>query len=258
MFRAALARFKREFEMGRVVEHESVVRYLDFQTVPDALLLIQEDFGGVVLEHAIPPEGMDIGLFLDLAIQLAAALAAIHARGVVHAAIRPSSILVNLKARSAKLAAFGYAFRFHRDSPSGATEADFDALAYEAPEQSGRMTRVADYRADLYALGATFYRMLCGEPPFWAQDALAFAHCHVARTPQPLEERRPEVPPVLARIVDKLLAKDPRDRYQGAHGLSADLLRCRRQRDQNLRSHQELGQEDIPARIELTDRRVRP
>src|SRR4051812_22970619 len=85
---SALARCQREFEMGRLVEHESIVRYLAFQTVPDAMLLIQEDFGGVLLEHAIPPQGMDISLFLDLAVQLAAALAAIHARGVVHAAIQ--------------------------------------------------------------------------------------------------------------------------------------------------------------------------
>ena len=251
----ALARCQREYEIGRAIEHESVVRYLDCRSVPGAMVLLQEDFGGVSLENAIVPQGMDIALFLDLAVQLAAALAAIHAHGVIHAALEPRSIFVNLKTRTAKLAAFGDAFRFHHDSPAASTEADLDALAYEAPEQSGRMTRVVDYRADLYALGATFYCMLCGEPPFRAQDALALAHCHIARTQEPLDERRPAVPPVLARIVDKLLAKDPRDRYQGAHGLSADLLRCRSQRDQ--RGHISafvLGQDDIPARVELPDR----
>ncbi|MFS8069176.1 MAG: ATP-binding protein, partial [Byssovorax sp.] len=101
-----------------------------------------------------------------------------------------------------------------------------EMFPYMAPEQTGRTNRPIDHRTDLYSIGVTFYEMLAGELPLVAADALEWVHCHVARAPRPLTDAAPDVPPVLAAIVMKLLAKEADDRYQSARGLKLDLERC--------------------------------
>ena len=83
-----------------------------------------------------------------------------------------------------------------------------------------------DFRADLYSLGVTFYEVLAGMLPFQAADAMGMVHAHLAQIPVPLRQLNPRVPAALSAIVDKLLAKDPDDRYQSADGLRHDLERC--------------------------------
>src|SRR5690606_14279165 len=102
-------------------------------------------------------------------------------------------------------------------------------LAYIAPEQTGRMNRVVDSRADLYSLGASLYQLLTGQPPFAADDPMQLVHCHLARVPEPPHLHNPVVPEALSLIVLKLLAKDADDRYQSAFGLAHDLEQCRAQ-----------------------------
>ncbi|MEV8810473.1 serine/threonine protein kinase, partial [Klebsiella pneumoniae] len=82
-------------------------------------------------------------------------------------------------------------------------------LAYIAPEQTGRVNRSVDYRADFYGLGATFYECLTGRAPFGRGDPLELVHSHIARTPTPASSLNPLVPGVLAAIVARLMAKDP-------------------------------------------------
>ncbi len=84
-----------------------------------------------------------------------------------------------------------------------------------------------DARSDLYSLGVCFYEWLTGRPPFITEDPLELIHSHIARPPQPPAEARPELPEVVSRIVLKLLAKRPEDRYQTALGVQRDLERCR-------------------------------
>jgi serine/threonine protein kinase len=95
-----------------------------------------------------------------------------------------------------------------------------------SPEQTGRTGRSVDWRADLYSLGATFYEMLTGAPPFGERDAVALAHAQIARLVRPPHEINPQVPLILSRIV---LEKEPARRYQTAEAVVADLREAEKQ-----------------------------
>src|SRR6185295_7512652 len=96
-------------------------------------------------------------------------------------------------------------------------------LAYLAPEQTGRMNRMLDCRADLYAFGVTLYELLTGVVPHESLDPLEMVHFHIAGRPTPPHARDPQIPQTLSDIVMKLLAKAPEDRYQSAIGAARDL-----------------------------------
>ncbi|WP_413201342.1 ATP-binding protein, partial [Nostoc piscinale] len=99
-------------------------------------------------------------------------------------------------------------------------------LAYISPEQTGRMNRGIDYRTDFYSLGVTFYELLTGDLPFPSHDPMELLHSHIAKLPQKLSNKKPDIPQVICNIVMKLMAKNAADRYQSALGLKYDLVNC--------------------------------
>ncbi|MFM0155392.1 MULTISPECIES: AAA family ATPase [Paraburkholderia] len=233
-----------------------------FLTQPHALIeyrgsaaLVLEDPGGVPLS-AIPMGSLALDRFLVMAGSLAAALGALHARGLVHKDIRPANILVNAETGSVALTGFGVASRASGEAPASAlSDVTARALAYLAPEQTGRMNRPVDSRADLYSLGITFYEMLTGEFPYRANSPSEWIHCHIARPPIPVNERASDVPSPLAAIVMRLLAKTAEDRYQTAEGLESDLRRCLDAWEQTGRIDAfPLGAQDAPERLLIPER----
>jgi PAS domain S-box-containing protein len=191
--------------------------------------LILEDQRGLtlnrILETAFGP--MEMGLFLRLAIGLAAALREMHARGLIHKNIKPAHIVVDAVAGRVWLTGFGIASRLRRERQTPVPpETVAGTLAYMAPEQTGRMNRSIDVRSDLYALGVTLYEMATGALPFAASDPMEWVHCHIARQAVSPSERAPDVPATVSTIVMTLLAKTAEDRYQTAAGLEHDLRRC--------------------------------
>ena len=188
--------------------------------------LLLADPGGEPLEGLLG-QSLGTGLFLRIACALAAALARLHAQGIVHKDIKPANVLVNLRTGAVHLMGFGIATRLPRERHAPAAPDDVaGTLAYMAPEQTGRMNRSIDSRSDLYALGVSFYHMLTGVLPFASVDPMELFHCHLARQATPPAERASEVPEPLSAMVMKLLAKAAEDRYQTASGLEADLRRC--------------------------------
>jgi signal transduction histidine kinase len=183
-----------------------------------------------------PGEPLPIERFIQRAMAAAAALASVHAAGLLHRDIRPDNLSEDANG-AIQLSGLGLCVDVHAASALPASDPVFSSLAYMAPEQARRVQRQADQRSDLYALGMTFYEWLAGRLPFTATDAVEWVYCHVARIPPPLTQHRGDIPAPLADLVHRLIAKNPDDRYQSAAGLQRDLAEM-------LRQWQRLG--DIP------------
>ena len=149
-----------------------VVQALALEENAGLPLLVLDDAGPIRLGDRLDRKPMELGAFLPLALRLAETVAVLHARGVVHRDVNPSNVVLDATGEQPTLVDFGTATTFAGVSPDVDALAGSSAgtlagtLAYMAPEQTGRMGRVVDHRADLYALGATYYQMLTGAPPF--------------------------------------------------------------------------------------------
>src|SRR5882724_7332274 len=202
---ATLDRLAREYELKDELEGAWAVRPIELVRDRGRTMLLLEDTGGEPL-HRLLGQPMEVRSFLRLAIAVAAALAQVHRRGLVHKDIKPANILVDRATGAVKLTGFGIASRLPRERQAPAPpESIAGTLAYMAPEQTGRMNRSIDARSDLYALGVTLYQMLTGSLPFTAADPIEWVHCHIARKPAPPAARLPNVPAALSAIVIKLL-----------------------------------------------------
>jgi len=223
---ATLDRLAHEFALRDELNSDWALRPLEMLRDGNGIRLVFADPGGDLLANVLGTP-LDTPTFLELAIAIAAALAAVHQHGLVHKDLKPAHIVIRCAGRPVRLSGFGLASRLPRQRQAPEPpETIAGTLAYMAPEQTGRMNRSIDSRSDLYALGVTFYEMLTGSLPFNATDPMEWIHCHIARRPQPPNERVVSVPLVLSDIVLKLLAKTAEDRYQTAASVEHDLRRC--------------------------------
>ena len=242
---ANLERLKHELDLKPTLQRLPAVEPLGLSTVNGLPALELEDFAGESLERLVNAP-LPVEEFLPLAIAVAAAVADIHACGLIHKDLSPGSILFDPQTRRVKVGNFGAASRVVREQTAAGPERLLEeSLPYVSPEQTGRMNRAVDSRSDLYSLGVVFYQLLTARLPFEASDPIGWVHCHVARKPPAPARFRPSLPLVLSQIVLKLLAKVPDDRYQTAAGLQRDLERCLRQwRETGAIAPFPLGEED--------------
>lgn len=233
-----LAQFKREYAIARRCRHPGVVRPLALELHRGRWAMVHEDIGGLSLDkvlrarmstgHVPVPAGLGLDDFLEIALQLCAALEEVHEQGVIHKDINPSNLVWNGERRLLQLIDFGIASELPHENQGIVSPAALEGtLRYMAPEQTGRMNRQVDYRADFYALGVTFYELLAGQPPFAAEDEMELVHCHIAREPDWSHPALRAVPGRLLAIVQRLLEKNAELRYQSLHGLRSDLDSCR-------------------------------
>ncbi len=212
-----------------------------------------EDCGGVSLDKI--SKDMDLSSFLKIAIRIAEALEEIHKINIIHKDIKPSNIIVNPQSGEVKLIDFGVASRLSRENSFLQSPEHLEGtLRYMSPEQTGRINRFVDYRSDLYSLGATFYEILTGEPPFASLDSMELIHHHIAKIPvSPREKNKSRnIPIELSEIVMKLLAKNAEDRYQSSFGLKKDLEICAAKLDGDDISRDLL--EFVPGKYDISDK----
>lgn len=222
---AAVARFQREMKAVGRLEHPNIVRAMDAGEADGMHYLVMEYVPGVDLSDISRRVGpLPLADACELVRQAALGLQEAHEHGMVHRDIKPSNLILAQPRRkqevpSVKILDLGLALlseAFSPDQPGlTSTGQMMGTLDYMAPEQGGDSHQV-DIRADVYSLGATLYKLLCGEAPFGAAKYDTPVKKLVAlatQEPLPLVERRSDVPAELSAIVQKMLAKEPSQRF---------------------------------------------
>jgi predicted ATPase/signal transduction histidine kinase len=248
---SASARLAAEYDLLAPLALPGVVRVLAFSDGGEGrTALVMQDAGPRTLAQWLTRRPLAPEPFLAVALQLAETLNHLHRHGILHRDVTPANVVVSDDGRLT-LVDFDGAIRLGgRKGIPGRLET---ALPYIAPEETGRVSRLVDHRADLYSLGATFYELLTGAPPFPAEDPVELLHAHLARAP--VRPDRSAVPPVLSDIVLRLLAKMPEARYQSAEALRADLLEAQaRWRASGAIAPFELGLVDLARELPLPEK----
>ena len=182
------------------------------------------------------------------------AIGEIHRHQMIHRGLTPHSILVNPKTLALKICDVGFVSRLDKESQLSPVNI-WGGLKYLSPELTGRTNLDVDYRSDFYSLGIILYELFHGNPPFRSEDPLALLHAHIASMPPALHTINNEVPQPLSTIIQKLLAKDPADRYQSSHGLQADIKQGVNQwQAQGFINNFPLAAHDIPERFLLSQK----
>ncbi len=217
---------RNEFELLRSLSIDGVARARELIREEGQLVLVLEDFEGISLHEWVAGNNPDLASRLHAAIEAARVIGQVHAAGLIHRDINSQNLRYEPLSGQVRLVDFGLATRMaSRQSASHITAALEGNLAYMAPEQTGRMNRSVDYRADWYSFGVTLYELFSGNLPRKSSDPLELVHFHIAGAATPLHERA-DIPRALSSIVAKLMRKAPEERYQSAAGLIADLERC--------------------------------
>jgi serine/threonine-protein kinase len=223
-------RFHAEAQSAASLVHANIVQIHEVGCVEGVHYIAQEYVQGCNLREYLARDGLpDLKLAVKVLCSVAAALHRAAERGIVHRDIKPENIML-AKSGEVKVADFGLARRTQEDALNltqvGQT---MGTPLYMSPEQVEG--KPLDPRSDIYSLGVTSYHMLTGHPPFRGDTALIVAVQHLKSQPERVENKRPDLPPNLCRIVHKMLAKEPGSRYASARDLLRELRGLRAEFD---------------------------
>lgn len=226
-FEEVLARFEREARATAQLKSVHTARIVDVDIVPDGLpYIVMEFLEGVDLETELVNIGpMPFDEAADIVMQVADVMAEAHSLGIVHRDLKPANLYVCRVGgrRLIKVLDFGIS-KIEADGGARITRASsyFGTPCYAAPEQL-RDAGMADPRSDVWSLGIILYEILTGRPPFEGTSTAVIAKVMVDPVPWPVE-RRPDLPPEMARVVMKALQRDPQARYQTMREFSDAML----------------------------------
>ncbi len=220
----ARSRFLREARAAASIRHPNIATIYEVgETAEHIPYFVMEFCEGETLAQRLRRKPVEAGEFLSVARQLAAGVAAAHEGGIVHRDLKSANVILEPTGQ-VKILDFGLARAVHQEmtvSPASSSGKLFGTLHYLSPEQA--QGQPADERSDLFSLGIVFYQMATGQLPFNADVPLMVLEKIRSAEPEPFVARDSAFPPSAAKIIGKLLQKDPRQRYQTAQALLSDL-----------------------------------
>lgn len=231
-----IRRFEREARAASALNHPNIVTIYEVGQSDGTYFIATELVEGQTLRELMPPARTEIQLALKVMVQVADALAAAHAAGIVHRDVKPENIMLRPDGY-AKVLDFGLAKLSEpapaHDASQNTTEiqhtdtgAVLGTVAYMSPEQA--LGQEVDHRTDIFSLGIVLYEMTSGAHPFRGPTAAATFDALLNRDPPPPISSNPDISPELERIIGRALEKDPELRYQTASDLRAELKRWQR------------------------------
>jgi serine/threonine-protein kinase len=213
-------RFVRESRLAAAIDHPNVIPIFEAAEVDAHYFIAMRYVDGVDLREVLHGEGaLDIDRALLVLGQIAGALDAAHAAGLVHRDVKPGNILVGREFDHCYLTDFGLTKATSSDTNFTATGQFVGTTDYVAPEQIEG--RELDRRTDVYSLGCVFYECLAGTPPFRRETDMAVMWAHIQEPPPRLTERRPDLPPQLDGVIATAMAKQKDDRYPSCSTFAA-------------------------------------
>ncbi|MTJ07297.1 ATP-binding sensor histidine kinase [Anabaena sp. UHCC 0204] len=222
-----LIAFKNQFAISQQIDHPNIIKCYGLEKYGNSYALVLEDFQGISLSEYANYQSLDLISFLPIAIAITKALEFLYDHKIIHKDIKPKNITINSQTQQIKLIDFSISSLLPKETADIKNpEVLAGTLTYMSPEQTGRMNRGIDYRTDFYSLGVTFYELLTGKLPFYSQNHLELVYCHLAKEPINPREINPQIPPIMADMILKLMAKNPDERYQTARGIRHDLEIC--------------------------------
>ena len=220
-------RFLRESELAASIDHPNIVPIYEAGTTEDILFIAMRYVEGGDLKERLQRSRLDPADAIGILAQVASALDAAHARGLVHRDVKPSNVLLDTGARPdgsdhVYLADFGLTKRVSEETGIADEGHLMGTIDYVAPEQIAR--EEIDGRADVYSLGCVLHECLVGEPPFGRESDLAVVFGHLETQPPAPSAQRPELPAALDAVIARALAKEPEQRYSSCRELARAAL----------------------------------
>lgn len=229
---------KKEIDTISKIDHDNVLKVYDIGEYEDKYYIVTEFFQGLPFCRYLT-QALKLDRAVEIVLLISSGLEACHREGIIHRYLNPYNLVIaqhgeenGLNGKQGiKITGFGCSSLL---DPTTITEIEEiqDIFGYMSPEVSGILRTDIDSRSDIYSLGILFYRLISGELPYKGQDISTLIHQHIAQRPWPPSKINEALPEILDRIVLRLIAKDPQDRYQSLSSLIIDLKEYQNKKQQ--------------------------